>query len=365
MKVFISSVISGYEEYRDVAAAAIRSLGHDVIRAEDFGSSPDSPQTTCLRGVREADIVLLLLGGSYGSIQMSGCSATHEEYSEARVRCPVIVLVEEGTTREKEQEEFIAEVRDWSEGHYTESYSDVDSLRNAVVGSLHRLELARSIGPVDPGEMLQRAIDLISNDRRGASAALTVVVTGGPLQSVLRPSELEDKELSRRLHKEALFGQRPVLDEKEGTDTMIENDSLVLRQERRSITLNEQGSLIVQTTIDSPTTGLPVIIEEDVREGIRNALMYCSWVLDQIDPVSRISHCVIAVKIEEGYFGWRTRVEQSNNPNQVSVHMPMGQREEQPVHLSPPHRTRAVLRQEADRLAEDLTVLLRRRWRDQ
>jgi hypothetical protein len=362
MKVFISSVISGFEEYRDIAAAAARSLGHEVIRAEDFGSSPDSPQRTCLGGVREADVVVLLLGGSYGAVQSSGLSATHEEYVEARTRCPVIVLVEEGVTRERAQEAFIADVRDWAEGHYTEGFADIDSLRNAVVGSLHRIELARATGPVDSNEMLQRAIDLLPSDRQNIGAVLTVVVTGGPLQSVLRPAELEDKELSQRLHKEALFGQVPVLNAKDGTETLIEGDSLSLQQKGGRVTLNEQGSMIVKMMLESPVSGLPVIIEEEVRDGIRNALVYCSWVLDQIDTVGRISHCAIVVEISDGYMGWRTRSEHMSSPNQVSVPMAMGSGEHQPVHLSPPHRARAALRLESDRLAEDLTVLLRRRW---
>jgi len=228
MKVFISSVISGYEEYRDIAAAASRSLGHEVIRAEDFGSSPDYPQSTCLGGVWEADVVVLLLGGSYGAVQSSGFSATHEEYVEARSRCPVIVLVEEGVTREENQEAFVADVQNWAEGHYTEGFANIDSLRDAIIGSLHRIELARATGPVHSNEMLQRAIDLLPSDRQNIGTVLTVVVSGGPLQSVLRPAELEDKELSQRLHKEALFGQVPVLDAKQGTDTLIVGDSTSL-----------------------------------------------------------------------------------------------------------------------------------------
>jgi hypothetical protein len=35
VRVFISSVITGYENLRDAVAAAVASLGHEVIRAED------------------------------------------------------------------------------------------------------------------------------------------------------------------------------------------------------------------------------------------------------------------------------------------------------------------------------------------
>ncbi len=40
MRLFMSSVITGYEHFRDAVAAAVESLGHEVIRAEEFGASP-------------------------------------------------------------------------------------------------------------------------------------------------------------------------------------------------------------------------------------------------------------------------------------------------------------------------------------
>jgi hypothetical protein len=83
VRVFISSLIGGMEEYRAAAAAGIGALGHDVVRAEDFGALADSPQVACLRGVRESDVVVLLIGSRYGVPQGSGLSATHEEYREA------------------------------------------------------------------------------------------------------------------------------------------------------------------------------------------------------------------------------------------------------------------------------------------
>ena len=56
MRVFISSVITGYEHFRDAVATAVESLGHEVIRAEDFGHRPGTPQQACLGSVREADV---------------------------------------------------------------------------------------------------------------------------------------------------------------------------------------------------------------------------------------------------------------------------------------------------------------------
>jgi hypothetical protein len=80
MKIFLSSVIRGFEAYRNAAARAARALRHEVKRAEDFPASSATPQQACLAGVRWAEAVILLLGVRYGDRQASGISPTHEEY---------------------------------------------------------------------------------------------------------------------------------------------------------------------------------------------------------------------------------------------------------------------------------------------
>jgi hypothetical protein len=70
--VFISSVIAGFQPFRDAASRAARTLRHEVIKAEDLGAAPESPQRLCLAGVRKADVVVLILGARYGEIQASG-----------------------------------------------------------------------------------------------------------------------------------------------------------------------------------------------------------------------------------------------------------------------------------------------------
>lgn len=80
MKIFISSLIAGYEDMRAAAVAAVRSLGHEPVTAETFDAGLTSPRVACLQGVREADLTVILLGGAYGAVQPnSGLSATHEE----------------------------------------------------------------------------------------------------------------------------------------------------------------------------------------------------------------------------------------------------------------------------------------------
>ena len=116
MKVFISSLISGMEATRTAAREAVEMLRGVAIMAEDFSAGANSPQVTCLTGLRQADLVLLILSEGYGMMQPSGLSATHEEYREAKGRKPVIAFVQRGIAAEPSQQAFIQEVQKWEGG---------------------------------------------------------------------------------------------------------------------------------------------------------------------------------------------------------------------------------------------------------
>src|SRR5688500_8672162 len=100
MRVFVSSLISGMEPLRRAARDAVAALGHQPVMAEDFGARVSSAQVACLDGIRQADVVVLILGDRYGTVQPSGLSATHEEYRDAKGQKPVLAFVQDGVTPE-------------------------------------------------------------------------------------------------------------------------------------------------------------------------------------------------------------------------------------------------------------------------
>lgn len=48
MKIFISSLIGGFEVYRAAARDAVTQLGYEPVMAENFPAQPNSPQVACL-----------------------------------------------------------------------------------------------------------------------------------------------------------------------------------------------------------------------------------------------------------------------------------------------------------------------------
>jgi hypothetical protein len=365
MKIFISSLISGYEAYRKAVADAAETLGHKIIRAEDFPATAGTPQQACLSAVRQSDLVVLLIGGRYGYVQPSGLSATHEEYREARERRPVLVFVESDVQREVAQQGFLDEVEAWVTGHFRASFSSPAELAERVLRAVHDHELATATGAVDEAEMLARATQTLADQdlRHSAEPRLAFAVAGGPYQQILRPVEIEDTNLARDVQREALFGEFPVLDASKGTEIAIRDGLLTFNQPKAVVVLDEAGSIYVAQPGRRPTdhTGLPVIIEEDVTADLGRAVRFAGWLLDRIDQVHRLTDVVPVAHLSgAGYLSWRTRAEHAASPNMAQFNTSPDIR---PVTLKPSRRHRRALTHDASRITEDLVALLRRRAR--
>lgn len=361
MKVFISSVISGMEHFRETAKAAIQSLGYESICAEDFTASPRTARVACLEGVRKSDIFILLCGERYGDKQASGLSATHEEYEEAKERCQVFAFVQSGCTFEEGQKEFIQKIQHYNTGHYTNTFSDNADLRDGIIKTLHQWAVAQSSGSINSQEMLERALSFVNETDRGYSGnlELAVIVSGGPSQSIIRPTKLENETFIEKLSQMASYGPEAVLTRREGIEELQEGHALLLKQNSRSLLIDEQGSISLRVELKTSSSGMSVIIQEDILEKITKALKFFEKVLNEIDPTERLSHVTIVAAINSAdYHAWRTKSENEANPSSVSLGF--ARNKKKIVHLSPPHRTRGTFRTETDSIAEDLTTLLRR-----
>lgn len=368
LKVFISSVIGGMEEYRNAAADAIILLRHDAVRAEDFGASDASPRVACLGAVRNSDAVVLILGSRYGEVQVSGLSATHEEYREARDTRPVLVMVENGAEFEHQQQEFIDEVQDWNSGNYTQSFGTLSELKDGVTRALHELEMSLAKGSVDSDEMLERAIGSleVEDGYSHSGPRLTIALVSGPCQTVLRPAEIESSALEQALLKIALFGSDPIFTSAKGTETEIDGKMLILEQDGRCVCIQEDGTVDLAADLPRSNGVMNAIIEEDVEESIESFIGFAVDVLDHVDETHRLSHSVVVANLlYVGYTSWRTRSEHAQSPNTTTVSWRvMSNPKIEPVYLTPPGKPRSALRLSASDIAEDLMVLLRRQLSD-
>jgi len=366
VRIFLSSVISGMETYRAAAQRAAETLGHTVTMAEDFGASPFSPQQVCLGAVRDADIVMLLLGARYGTPQESGLSPTHEEYREARASKPVLVFLQENVSREPAQQACLDEVSTWERGGYRESFDTPDSLSAAVIRALHRWELNQQAGPVDEQDLEARAAAMLPRPPSHAPGVplLHVVVAGGPTQQILRPTALDDQRLHRDIQREAVYGDRPVFDSQHGVPAPIVNlSTLVVAQPPAEITLDEYGSVRVSRPARDPggrspmASGISCLTEEDVRERVADCLRYAGWLLNRADPTNKLSRVAVACRLTgAGYLPWRTRSEVAASPNAAQMNLSNSEFAASPTVVLP----RPALLYDGEKLADDIAAQLRR-----
>ncbi len=371
MKIFISSLIGGFEQFRAAARSAIVALRHEPVVAENFGAQPNSPQIACLQGVRSADLVVLILGARYGFVQgSSGVSPTHEEYLEARGSKPILMFVQEGVERDEQQAKLVADAGAWQAGHFRAGFKTADELRDLVTRAIHDYQLANAAGPLDTAALSAAALALLPRARENSQASSPVIhvaISGGPMQRLLRPAELEAPDLVDAIHQQALFSEPRLFSKSKGVDPSIEGSALVLEQDRGArIKLGEDGSILLRLPLERSEGsrrngfGMFAVIQEDVMRELAAALSFGAWLLDRIDSTQRLTHVALAVSIEASdHMGWRTQAEQDASPNSGTMRMGSGQNPP----TSSTDRPRAALRFQAAELAEDLMVPLRRQMK--
>lgn len=371
MRVFVSSLIGGFEAERAAARSAITTLRHEPVMAEDFGAKPASPQIACLQGLRSADLVILVLGDKYGPTQPSGLSATHEEYREATGSKPVIAFVREGINPESKQKAFIEEVEAWEGGLLRASFADPDDLRTLVTQALHDYELTTAQAPIDAEALKLKAAEMLPDESRvyysGQGPILAVTLACGPARQVIRAATIDDPSFVDRVQQSVQFGSARLLDPSAGTERGTESDALLLNQESgASVRIDEGANLVLKVPLGARDrqsrmsyTGVSVLIEEEVSAALRTCLEFANHFLEDVDPTQRISHLAVAAIVTNAeHHGWRTRIEHQANPHSTETPM-FGSRDRTPLTVD---FSRPALRLNRNSLVEDLTVRLRRQW---
>jgi Domain of unknown function (DUF4062) len=142
VKVFISSVRRGLEAERDALPGLIAALGHEPKRFEDYTAQGVPSRQTCLDGVRDADVYVLVLGDIYGDpLPDTGFAPTEEEFVAARARgIPILVFLKRGGTPDAQQRAFIDRVSGYVDGRFRKGFGDVAGLLTAVTGAIRELE---------------------------------------------------------------------------------------------------------------------------------------------------------------------------------------------------------------------------------
>ena len=147
MKVFISSVIRGFEQFRAAAKDAVETLDMKPIMSEHFGARTYSSEHACLTEVDQCDVYILILGANYGYEPQPDLSVTQQEFHQAvSKRKPILVFIQK-TDFDAKQAVFVNEVSDYKLGFFRASFSDPQELLKAIVQGLSRMEKSKNSLP--------------------------------------------------------------------------------------------------------------------------------------------------------------------------------------------------------------------------
>lgn len=156
-RVFVSSVIDDFHDYREAARRGIASGGAEPVMVEDFSPSATSPRNACLDGVASCDAIAIIIGQRGGWKTPSGKLAVEEEYDEAkRLHKQICAFVQDGP-KDPEATQLAAKISDYVTGHFRSAFTTSDDLekrvRDLLPEALHPLTL-HGMRPEDISERL-------------------------------------------------------------------------------------------------------------------------------------------------------------------------------------------------------------------
>lgn len=162
-KVFISSVIEGFEVFRHAAKEAVKAADMTPIMIENLSAQPHSSEQACIKGVQDADLVVLILGERYGYVSNgSKISVTHSEYREAiKMHKPVLAFIQSTDKKEDKQQDFVKEVEGYRSGLFRKTFSSPDELKFQIDAALSDWKKSQTSN--DETSFLQR-IDKASSE---------------------------------------------------------------------------------------------------------------------------------------------------------------------------------------------------------
>jgi len=170
VKVFISSIIRGFKQFREAARDAVVEAGMQPVMVEDpelFPAQSMSPQTVCLRSINDSDVFILILGQCYGGRTESGLSAVEEEHWHARLNEKEIKVFVHSVDKEPEQEEFLTRISRWESGHFRNPFDSPKDLKSKILQALYEIPKGQEKKMRTPlNEGIHRVLQLPALSRR-------------------------------------------------------------------------------------------------------------------------------------------------------------------------------------------------------
>ena len=300
-RVFVSSVMDGFEAYRLAARQGIIAAGGTPVLVEGFPSFPLSPRTACLDGVASCDIYIGIVGSRGGWTAPSGKLVVEEEFEEAR-RCKLRTLAFiQDVERDEGAARLVRLFSDYIAGMFRQRFSSVEDLRTAVERALVPLVDHYQRSETDHAMIEERFKNI---HKIQYHTMLRVVLVPERQGELIDPVALESPEVKQQLFELAQARHVGLFSFEHAKTTHVGADELVMlqSQERRSEDIDEvqlevitSGALIIDVNVigSSQNRGnrsdwsSHVIVESDVTAALKRCFAFAREFYHARDPYQR------------------------------------------------------------------------------
>jgi hypothetical protein len=300
-RVFVSSVMMGFESYRLAAKSAIVAANADPILVEDYPSLSSSPRNACLDGVRSCDALILIIGDRGGSVAPSGKLVVEEELEEA-VKSGLSVFVFIQTAKRDDRADMLVKrVSDYTAGYFRKSFTSAESLAAEVKNTI------QSLASIKGGANVNSVSEAFSHmPRLGDQTSLRFVMMSAREEEVIDPVSLDSAAFKGRLMGIAHQADVSLFSYESAKTIAVQVANLLITQEdnRRAasrsvdlvrLELATNGSIIVDANVTNRVPSAESysmqpfyeIVEEDVVGRLQSCFSFCHFFWEHIDPYLR------------------------------------------------------------------------------
>jgi hypothetical protein len=368
-RVFVSSVVEGFEDYREAAREGIEAAGGEpVLVNEDFPSVPASPRNACLDAVASSDMYLAIIGERAGWTAPSRKPVVEEEFEEAcRHDMPVVLFLVEGE-REEEARRLAKRLSKYVEGYLRVEVRGPEELRAEVERSLNRFI-------DDTGEEqtdVQHIQEAVSDPYDlGGRPSLRVALAPERQEEVVDPMTLGSKEFRYDIYRLAHSLDVELLDYEQARTHSLTPSSIVLTQrssgrqgrgkETVRIEIGQDGLIVVDGAVTEPgrRTVSDAIVSAKVESAAEKAFAFTEALYDEIDEFGR--HQKFYYNAALSNLGHRPIVDQHDSDQQATLVQPVAQDDSVVAFSSPRDLSRNALRGPEEEIERIITVIRRKR----
>lgn len=318
-RVFVSSVIDGFQQFRQAARQGILAAGGEpVLVNEDFPSMAASSRNVCLDAVASCDYLLSIVGERGGWTAPSGKLVVEEEFEEAaKHKIPVFAFVQ-AAKRDADGDRFEKRLSEFVHGGFRTTFNNPDELRSAVESALAQL----LSNPSSRRTMQSLADYFLKPYSVPQTTMLRFVLMPVRDEEVIDPVRLRSTEFLARVYEIGHSLQVHLFSYERPKNTSVESASLLITQtnpnsrhgegEHVRLQMAESGDLVIDVNVTgrverSGSFGMgdsAVVPIEAIEEVMGTCFAFTAALYDDIDRFGR--HQQFGFNVALSGLGYRT-----------------------------------------------------------